>query len=520
MPGYIGLNRSMRSSGGGSLRDYTALTPANVDVVLTALGLTQAGTGTTWGETGQAATPLYAVAAAKVPLAVETIAGKKYFGPIVNPAGSNLALYSSDGTNAAWVKTNCTAALVLGGLADVPELVEELFNASLGKCVDTSFGSGTVTINANSITLIGNGASNRGAISRAINVIAGIRCYVWGSASNALRSGYGIGTAPINGAIVDSNFDIVAAATTQLPTKSFIPATTGVVYFNYWTFSDNLGDPVTINEFRVGPAHTLLTATTNNATCLQAITSSSGERVSRFWLARGGGSGTVSITQDNGSTWADVTLTSNPQPFDIAPATLANPTVGIRIATSGDSVRLYGVQHQVAARPLRPRIGPTAGSTVTTGARTMIETLAGSPTTVHLKLKLRTPTVSVSGQTVFSVDNNAATNLVDLKANGSGGFVLRKVIASSETAFSAFAVAVNTLIQIEVEISASVFRYRLDGGSWVTGTAGIPGSLSRFRIGHDNANTGQLGSPILALDEMSTAAMMTGDRGWNKAALA
>ena len=369
--------------GGGAAGDPTALTQYNVDARLTALGLTQAGTGTTWGETGQAATPLYAVAAAKVPLAVETIAGKKYFGPIVNPAGTNLALYSSDGTNAAWVKTNCTASLQIGSMSDA---------------------------------------------------------------------------AAANG-------------------------------------------------------HTLITATADNATALQSITSTSGERVSKFWLARGSGSGAISLTQDNGSTWADVTLTDDPQPFNVAPATLANPVIGIRIATSGDSVRLYGVQHQVAARPLRPYIGPTVASTVTVGARTLSRTLDADITDIDVSI-IAPSNIGV----IFRVhEPSTYTGSVYLYRNGVN-YLLACVRSSSLGSFLqsqiSFSVGAEPYNKFDLQYNDSVCRVRMNNGSWSSVTRyGIDGARV-VRIGTEWTGVGAAQSPILAFRD-NIGNLLDGKRGWN-----
>ena len=506
--------------GGGGASDPTAITPANADAFLASLGFAQAGTGATWGETGQASTPLYAVAAAKVPLGYD--AEFEVFGPIVNPSGTNLALHGSDAANSAWSKSSTTAALSLGGLehdADwrgTNRAVNGEFTTDAAGWTTNATATPVVTDGIVRITQTGAGSG----LYQDFPFLAGEFVLI------TVRGRRSSGANPATG-----GFWVMKSAGFTGP--QFIPFTTSYAEYTvilagagtagrvYLTPQSD-GAYVDVDYVRIEPvdAHTLLTSTGSNATCLQSITSASNPRVSKLWLARESGSGTISITQDGGSTWTNVTLTDDPQPFDIAAATFANPAVGARIATSGDRIKMYGAQHQVASRPLRPRIGPTVASTVTSGARTLIATLAESPGTVHLKMLVRTPKVDIAGITLFSVDNNAATNLIDLKADGSGGYVLRKVIASSETAFTAFAVATDTVVQIEVRISDSVFRYRIDGGSWVTGTAGIPGSLSRLRIGHDNANTGQIGQPVLAFEDLSTAAMLAGDRGWNKAALA
>lgn len=376
----MGFRFGSRGGGGG---DPTAITPANADAFLTALGLTQAGTGTTWGETGEDDTPLYSVAAGKVPLAVETIGGKQYFGPIVNPAGTNLALHDRDGTNAAWVKTNCTAELRTGSLSDA-------------------------------------GAAN---------------------------------------------------------------------------------------------GHTLITATGNNATFLQAITSTSGERVSNLWLARESGTGTVEITQDDGSTWAEVTLTNDPQPFNITAATLADPDVGIRIGTSGDSVRLYGVPHQVAARPLRPYIGPTAGSTVTSGGRSLRRTLGADITEVNISVVVpknigvifRCHEVAGYQGSVYLYRSSDKYNLSNVRGSSLGGFA---------QGTGTIDVGAGDHDKIDVEYNDTLCRFRVNNGSWTSITRyGIPGSRV-VGIGTDWQGNGAAFEPVLAFRD-NIGNLLDGNRGWN-----
>lgn len=84
-----------------------------------------------------------------------------------------------------------------------------------------------------------------------------------------------------------------------------------------------------------------LTATGNNATALQAITLTSRALVSSVLIKRVTGSGVISITQDNGGTYTDITSQLNTSAFvlvQLPVATLANPTVGVQLATSGDVI--------------------------------------------------------------------------------------------------------------------------------------------------------------------------------------
>lgn len=82
------------------------------------------------------------------------------------------------------------------------------------------------------------------------------------------------------------------------------------------------------------------TATASDATCLQSVTAAVTTAYAQFRIKRIIGTGTVSITADNGATWKDVTASVNGAGFVLAycRATAANPTFGIKLGTSGDSV--------------------------------------------------------------------------------------------------------------------------------------------------------------------------------------
>jgi hypothetical protein len=121
---------------------------------------------------------------------------------------------------------------------------------------------------------------------------------------------------------------------------------------------------------------TIVTATAGNATILQAITSASSARVFGARVRRRTGTGTVEITQDNGSTWTAITLTSTYQLFSTASQTLTNPTVGFRIATSGDAIDVDFCQAETGAVSTSPIV--TAGSTANRVADSVTLTGASS----------------------------------------------------------------------------------------------------------------------------------------------
>lgn len=83
-----------------------------------------------------------------------------------------------------------------------------------------------------------------------------------------------------------------------------------------------------------------LTATANNGTIIQSVTSSGTTQNFHAWVRRKTGTGSLYITVDNGSNWTDVTADIGTAGGDYLPVykqgTAANPTVGFKIGTSGD----------------------------------------------------------------------------------------------------------------------------------------------------------------------------------------
>jgi hypothetical protein len=87
---------------------------------------------------------------------------------------------------------------------------------------------------------------------------------------------------------------------------------------------------------------TLLTggAVTATNTLLQSITLASQANVFCPFVKRVSGTGTIEITIDNGTTWTDITSSINSTTFTQVQTTktAANPVIGFRITTNGDSI--------------------------------------------------------------------------------------------------------------------------------------------------------------------------------------
>lgn len=85
----------------------------------------------------------------------------------------------------------------------------------------------------------------------------------------------------------------------------------------------------------------LLTATAANATILQTITAASTPACSGFWVKRSVGTGSIFFTRNGGTDWLDITSLINSSTFTcvkIENTSVTNPSVGFKIATSGDAI--------------------------------------------------------------------------------------------------------------------------------------------------------------------------------------
>jgi hypothetical protein len=89
----------------------------------------------------------------------------------------------------------------------------------------------------------------------------------------------------------------------------------------------------------VANAASSLTATANNGTCFQYITLVSGTRTCSAYLKRITGTGVVQVSLD-GVTWSTVDLSDTEWRRVVLSGVVANPALGIKLATSGDSVAM------------------------------------------------------------------------------------------------------------------------------------------------------------------------------------
>lgn len=145
-----------------------------------------------------------------------------------------------------------------------------------------------------------------------------------------------------------------------------------------WTKSNLTTAKTSTGIDGVGSSCTRCTASAANGTALQAVTLASAAKAFGVWIKRITGTGEIDITLDNGATWNNITANINASTFTLVQATqtLANPTVGVRVVTSGDAIDVDVAQLEDGASFISSPVATTVAA-VTRNADVL--TYPGSP---------------------------------------------------------------------------------------------------------------------------------------------
>jgi hypothetical protein len=240
---------------------------------------------------------------------------------------------------------------------------------------------------------------------------------------------------------------------------------------------------------------TTLTASDANGTVLQAITSASASRVFSAVVRRRTGTGTVQITQDNGSTWTAITLTTSFQRFTTPNQTLTNPTVGFRIVTSGDAIDVDFCQAELGSVATSPII-TTAGTAnrvadvvSLTGASSLIGQTEG---TLFAEVEMRA--VGAVARSLFDINNGGTNTRISLLATGALSDTFRIGVVSDGNVQCQFdsAFSGNTIYKTAIAYKANDFASYINGVSIGTDVSGTVPALSQVTIGNLGGGSAQL----------------------------
>lgn len=312
--------------------------------------------------------------------------------------------------------------------------------------VDLNFSSGQAWVTGNGYVQFSTLASNSNSTGGYVTNSDGTLTLI---GPNLLRIGIGTGL------LVEEGRTNVVLWSRDLTQAAWTPT-------NITTAKDQTGPDETANS-----ASSIL-ATAGNATILQAITLASSARFQTAYVKRLVGSGVINMTMDNGSTWTSIAVTSAWTRVSIPAQTLANPTVGFQIVTSGDKIAVDLVQNENGTYST----SPIATTTTSSVRNTDVVSVSGA-----LLTGLNTTVGSIFAQT-SGVQNTIGYIISNATGGGSGN--LLRVINSTQIRNSTNGVNLTATVNSTTGVLKSAIGFDANGRYLVgnNGTAATDGSVS------------------------------------------
>jgi len=252
-----------------------------------------------------------------------------------------------------------------GGGASV--LTNGDFSSALTGWTSTIGSGGSITESGGVVTFVSDGGTITALTATTPPLTAG-KSYsvtvVINSGSGTLKivngtkevAGIGVGTSTFNLASDGTNF--VISRTASVACNLLIDSVSvkeAAIQVTTTTGLDNVANSAS-----------RLTAAANDATLLQLLTAATGTRTTSAWIKRISGSGTVSLTRNGGTNWTDITsslVTDTWVPVEVTSDVGANPTVGLKMGTSGDVIDVDCFQDENGSWRTSPILTTTAAVT-------------------------------------------------------------------------------------------------------------------------------------------------------------
>jgi len=420
------------------------------------------------------------------------------------PASSTVTAYFYLKTSTAtWVRVTLADGSDTNGL-------RQWFNLSTGaKGTLTAIGSGTAT--SSNITACGNGwylceitgvcststsltmslssASADASNTRVNSVVYYADCAQATLSSSALKVTTTTTTAqylPHFDIPVEFNADGTVKALRREEARTNLALYSNDLTNAAWTKSNMSTAKTATGADGASNSATTCTATAANATVLQAITSASSARITSAYIKRRAGSGNIDMTQDNGSTWTTVSVTSAWTRLNIASVTSTNPTVGLRIVTSGDAVDVMYFQHEAAATVSSPIV---TGSAAVSRAVDVIEcsnrVFGWTDATLTAYTKATLQSIAAT-QRLIAIDDGTANETHQLSIVASTGVYNSTTVdggVSQANASTGNAVTAGTAFKAATSIKVNDLAAGLNNGTLATDTSITMPTVHTIRFG-------------------------------------
>ena len=232
-----------------------------------------------------------------------------------------------------------------------------------------------------------------------------------------------------------------------------------------------------------------ITASATNGTILQAITLSSSARFQTAYVKRITGSGSVSMTTDGGATWTAISVPATWGRVSIPTQTLANPSVGFKIATNGDAIAIDLVQNENGA--FATSAIPTTTASVTRSVDYPVGSMAGAGVNLSqgtISIRFQPSVVPQNASAILLEGINASGGygpaMLGISSVGTGPLVVDRIVSGGRQ-FS-----INGILSTASVVQASVSYGTLaDAGSVIgisdayVGTGGASAASTQFGLG-------------------------------------
>ena len=272
-----------------------------------------------------------------------------------------------------------------------------------------------------------------------------------------------------------------------------------------WVKSNVTAAKTALGADAVASGATTLTASAASGTVLQTITSASSDRIFSAYVRRRTGTGTVEITQDNGTTWTPITLTTSYQKFTTPTGTITNPIVGFRISTSGDEIDVDFTQQETGT--VATSAIPTVASTVTRNADVISKTgvsgfIGQTEGTIYAEVDIR----NFAAVGVFLAISDGGTNRIELNRRTDSKIYANRTSTTqsgnTEISSSALSTGIYKVAFAYASGNSALFVNGVQIGSNATQTFTF-GSMGKINIGTNRLDSGFFN------DRISAAAIYT-----------
>lgn len=400
-------------------------------------------------------------------------------GLLVEPAATNLLTQSRDLSDSDWTKSNITATRDVAGIDG---------ESSTGSKLVASANNGTVRQDVTS-----------GSSARITSVFARRRA---GTGAVYISQGETTGSELVTNGGFDADTDWtksaeatitagvlrITAAVANQATYQAISLTAGKIYRVRFTVSGYSAGNVWLGlaDDQDGTNEVKTATISANGTTTAYLQALSGNDTIRLRIANGSTFDIDDVSVEE-VVETSLSLTSSYQRFNTGSATITNPPIIIRMATSGDEIDVDFVQQEVTARTSPVA---TAGATVTRAANALNKATSALPWSATAgTIYINAITPNYSGTNVlWQIDDGTANERIRIERNSSNEIHCIVTDGGTDVAdLDLGTVADDTEFQVSFGWEANSFAASLDGGAVVTDTGGTLPAVTTVRAGYSTA---------------------------------